>query len=164
MVRMKVQRIGSDQHQKPYVILSDMEEEHILPILIGVAEALAIYFELEKQKFGRPMTHDLICNMLKQLGAKLERVRINDFRDGTFYAVLHLTVNGTDYEVDARPSDAIAVALRAEAPIYVEDDIITLAGFRATEGSQYASLASERAQEEIETFRTILEDIDLEEE
>ena len=108
----------------PIVILKDLEEKKAIPIWIGLFEASAIATQLEKISFSRPMTHDLMKDILKTLGAEVIRVEIHDLRNNTFFANMHLLVEGKTYTVDARPSDAIAIAIRTDAPIYVEEKVI----------------------------------------
>jgi bifunctional DNase/RNase len=108
----------------PIVILKDLEEKKAIPIWIGIFEASAIATELEKVKFSRPMTHDLLKDVLAALQASLVRIEIQDLRNNTFYASLFLEKGGESVIVDARPSDAIALALRIGAPIFVEEKVI----------------------------------------
>ncbi len=108
----------------PIVILKDLEEKKIIPIWIGLFEASAIATELEKIAFSRPMTHDLIMEMLRSLGAAVARIEITDLKNNTFFANILLEQGNKKFVVDARPSDAIAIALRANAPIFVDDKVI----------------------------------------
>lgn len=108
----------------PIVILKDQENALNLPIWIGLLEATAMATELEGIKMARPMTHDLLCNVLTSLGASVECVEITDLRDNTYFAVIHMHVNGTAHQIDSRPSDAISIALRTKSPIYVDRRVI----------------------------------------
>lgn len=108
----------------PIMILKDLEDDKTVPIWIGLLEATAIASELENIKFSRPMTHDLMKNLMDQLGVKLAKVEICDLRDNTFFAIMYLVLQGKEFSMDARPSDAIALALRTQAPIYVEEQVI----------------------------------------
>lgn len=111
----------------PIVVLKDDDEKFFLPIWVGIFEANAIALQLENITTPRPMTHDLLRNMIAELNARVIRIVINDLRDSTFFAQIRLAIGaGSEHmlEVDARPSDAIALALRAQAPIYVEDRVI----------------------------------------
>jgi uncharacterized protein len=108
----------------PIVILKDIEGNRALPIWIGTFEANAIALEMERVTTPRPMTHDLIRNILEGLKAKVSRIVVNDLRDSTFYAVIFLAVNGAEVAIDSRPSDAIALALRVKAPIFVAEKVI----------------------------------------
>jgi bifunctional DNase/RNase len=108
----------------PIVILRDEEERVFLPIWIGVFEANAIAMELEDAEVPRPMTHDLFHNALVAADVTLEQVVIKDLQDNTFFAILRLSRGGEAFEIDARPSDALALALRAEAPIFVLSSVL----------------------------------------
>ncbi len=108
----------------PILILKNIESDKTVPIWIGLLEATAIAGELEHVKFSRPMTHDLMKNMMDQLGVRLAKIEICDLRDNTFFALLYLVFKDKEFTMDARPSDAIALALRAEAPIYVEEQVV----------------------------------------
>lgn len=122
---MKVDKLGIDLlTHDPVVILKDMDGSHYLPILIGPFEATAIALALEGAPVPRPLSHDLMRNMLESLETTLEQVIIHDIRDSTFYAKLILRNDGELREIDARPSDGIALALRMKAPIYVTDKIV----------------------------------------
>lgn len=124
MVRMKVKVVGLDQNtMAPVVVITDLEEKGFIPILIGAAEANAINQGLEGQKPPRPLTHDLIKNLLESLGATTDRVVITDLHDDTYYARIYLKKNGSELEVDSRPSDAIALALRAGCPIFISETV-----------------------------------------
>lgn len=125
MVEMRVDAILFDlTTNAPVVVLKDLEGKRILPIWIGPFEASAIEMELEDIKAPRPMTHDLLKNMLDNLGAQLTKIVVNDLQDNTFIATLHVSVNGKTIEIDSRPSDAIALALRTKAHIFAVDWIL----------------------------------------
>ena len=108
----------------PIVILKDGEERIFLPIWVGIFEANAIALQLENIATPRPMTHDLLRNLIETMEGKVSRIIINDLRDSTFYARIDMVVGQRKLEIDARPSDAIALALRTEAPIFVEQDVL----------------------------------------
>jgi len=108
----------------PIVILRDKEGSRVLPIWVGVAEANAIALQIENVATPRPMTHDLLRNVIQDLEAAIDKVVVSDLRENTFYALIYLSVHGEGMAIDARPSDAIALALRAKAPIFVEDRVI----------------------------------------
>jgi uncharacterized protein len=108
----------------PIVVLKDEAEKFFLPIWVGIFEANAIALQLENISTPRPMTHDLLRNMIGELDARVTRVVINDLRDSTFFAQIRLITGEKTLEVDARPSDAIALALRAEAPIFVAQSVL----------------------------------------
>lgn len=123
MVHMKVRGVALDQQMNPVVLLVDQTETLALPIWIGQAEATAIAMELQSVKPPRPMTHDLIRSVLKQLSVAILRVVVTEVKDATYFAEIHLATNGTPMIVDSRPSDAIALALRSEAPIFVTEGV-----------------------------------------
>jgi uncharacterized protein len=108
----------------PIIILRDKDGQRVLPIWVGVFEANAIALQMENVTTPRPMTHDLLKNVICDLKADIQKIVVSDLRENTFYALIYLTVNGEPVAVDARPSDAIALALRAQAPIFVEDRVI----------------------------------------
>ena len=108
----------------PIVVLKDEQEKFFLPIWVGIFEANAIALQLEKVSTPRPMTHDLLRNFISELDARVARVVINDLRDSTFFAQIRVITSDRTLEIDARPSDAIALALRVEAPIYVEQSVL----------------------------------------
>ena len=125
VLEMKVKGLALDPlSNMPMIILRDEEEKRSLPIWVGLFEANAIALELEKISTPRPMTHDLIKNILEAVEARVQKVVVNDLRDNTFYAVLHLRMGNADITVDSRPSDAIALALRVGAPIFVEEEVV----------------------------------------
>ena len=108
----------------PIVILKDKAGERVLPIWVGIFEANAIALQMENIATPRPMTHDLLRNIITDLDGQVEHVVVSDLKDNTFYAIIHLTVKGERVVVDARPSDAIALALRTRSPILVEETVI----------------------------------------
>jgi bifunctional DNase/RNase len=125
MLEMKVKGLTLDPlTNMPIVILKDLEEERALPIWVGIFEANAIALEMESVPTPRPMTHDLIKNILEGIQAQVSRIVVNDLQDNTFYAAIFLSLNGTEVTIDSRPSDAIALALRVDAPIYVAKKVL----------------------------------------
>ncbi len=108
----------------PIIILKDPEKKSALPIWIGLIEASAIATELEKIELSRPMTHDLLRNVLHELKVHVNRIEVNDLKDNTFYARIYLQTGERDIVVDSRPSDAIALALRTESPIFVSKTVM----------------------------------------
>ena len=124
-LEMKVRGLALDPlSNMPIIILKDEEDKRSLPIWVGIFEANAIALELEKIATPRPMTHDLIKNILETIEARVLKIVVTDLKENTFFAVLHLRVGETEYTVDSRPSDAIALALRVAAPIYVDEDVV----------------------------------------
>jgi len=108
----------------PIVVLQDTTSDTLLPIWVGIFEANAIALQIEKVDTPRPMTHDLIKGLLNHLSARVTKVVVTELRDNTFYALIFLDVSGKVVTVDSRPSDAIAIALRTDSPIFVTDDVI----------------------------------------
>ena len=108
----------------PIVILRDQDGQRVLPIWVGIFEANAIALQMENIPTPRPMTHDLLRNVIQDLRATVEKIVVCDLQENTFYALIYLTVNGDTVAIDARPSDAIALALRTRAPIFVEETVI----------------------------------------
>jgi hypothetical protein len=116
----------------PIVVLKDIASETVMPIWVGIFEANAIAIEIEKVAISRPMTHDLTRNLIRHLNARLERVVISELKDDTFFAVLWLRQGDEPLVVDARPSDAIALALRADCPIFVAEEVMQTAKLNTT--------------------------------
>jgi uncharacterized protein len=151
MRQMKVDKLGIDLlTHDPVVILKDMDGSHYLPILIGPFEATAIALALEGAPVPRPLSHDLMRNILESLDTSLEQVIIHDIKDSTFFAKLILRTDGDLQEIDARPSDGIALALRMQAPIYVSDKIVL------EEATQEKKAADDT---EIQRFKKFLDDL-----
>jgi len=150
MIEVKVVKLGIDVNSKiPVIILKEKEGQKTLPIWIGLFEAQAIALVLEKVKPPRPLTHDLVQLLIEKLGGKLDRVVISDVINNTFYARLFIQRNGENVEVDSRPSDAIALALRFKTPIFVDETIWK----KLTLGSKPIS------DEEIKDFKKKLKDL-----
>ena len=123
----------------PIVVLKDVSSDAVMPIWVGIFEAQSIAFEIEKLAAPRPMTHDLARNLIQNLNAKLQRVVISELRDDTFFAQLWLEQNGGPVLVDARPSDAIALALRFDCPIFVSEQVMQVARLNAQGGPENAT-------------------------
>jgi uncharacterized protein len=132
----------------PIIILRDQEGQRILPLWVGVFEANAIALQIENVQTPRPMTHDLLKNIIDDLSAHVERIVVTELKENTFYALIHLRKNGHSIEVDARPSDAIALALRTRSPIFVEEAVIQNA--RSVENSRESSMDVTRLQKWLE--------------
>jgi bifunctional DNase/RNase len=138
----------------PIVILKAVDGEEALPIWIGILEATAIASVLEEIEFSRPMTHDLLKIMIETLGAKVEKVVVCDLRENTYYALIYLKAGDTTYEIDARPSDAIALALRTEAPIFVDEKVFTKTkeAVKETQGDKTTSDEEKKWEEILENL------------
>jgi bifunctional DNase/RNase len=136
MVEVKVAHLGLDrQTNTPVVILQERDGDRVLPIWIGPAEASAIAMELAGVKFSRPLTHDLVKQVIVGLGGKLNRVVITRVQENTYYAELQIHRNDHVVQVDARPSDSIAVALRLGAPIFTQEELLELTSIDTVESS-----------------------------
>jgi uncharacterized protein len=147
-IQMEVKGVRLDPIvQSPVVLLADKEERRVIPIWIGLLEANAIEKELNNTTSERPMTHDLLYSILGHVEAKVKEIKIVDMRDHTYYATLFLTVNKKSIEVDARPSDAIIIALKSKAPIFVAAKVLSDQGISITQGTTGADHHGIRIQE-----------------
>ena len=152
MIEMQLGGLGFDpKNMSPIVLLRDNEERNFLPIWIGMFEAAAIAMELQEFKPPRPMTHDLIPQMIKALDGSVGRVVINEIVDNTFFAIIELIVEGKDepIQIDARPSDAIALAVRMKVPIFVSESVMVRAKM----------VNAEKDEEETEKFQSFIDNI-----
>ncbi len=154
-VEMKIRGLMMDPvTNMPIVILKDINGNAMLPIWVGIYEANAIALEIEKVSTPRPMTHDLIKSVLLGLGTGIRKVVVNDLKDDTFYALIWLERNGELISIDSRPSDALALALRLDCPIFVEDDVL--------KNSKLSGAVSEKVNnEELRKWLENLNDEDL---
>jgi len=154
-VEMKIRGLMMDPvNNMPIVILKDINGNTVLPIWVGVYEANAIALEIEKVSTPRPMTHDLIRNLLIGLNTVLRKVVVSELKDDTFYAVIWLEREGELISVDSRPSDALALALRLDCPIYVEDAVLKTS-------KQAATISDKVNNEELRRWLEGLNDEDL---
>jgi bifunctional DNase/RNase len=154
-VEMKIRGLMMDPvTNMPIVILKDVGGDAVLPIWVGIYEANAIALEIEKVTTPRPMTHDLLKNLLIGLDASVRKVVVNELRDDTFFAIIWVEREGQIISIDSRPSDALALALRVDCPIFVEDEVLKT--------SRMASAVSDRvSQEELRKWLENLGDEDL---
>lgn len=154
-VEMKIRGLMMDPvTNMPIVILRDMAGSAVLPIWVGIYEANAIALEIEKVNTPRPMTHDLIRNLLLGLEAHVNKVVVSDLRDDTFYALIWLEREGQTLSIDSRPSDALALALRVDCPIFVEDEVL--------KNSKVAGATSDKvSSEELSKWLESLNDDDI---
>jgi uncharacterized protein len=137
MLKMEIKGLLMDPvSNMPVVILRDAADGVFLPIWVGIFEANAIALEMEKIATPRPMTHDLLKNLLEELDAHVERIVINELKDNTFFARIHLSRGDRRWSVDSRPSDAIALALRARAEIFVEEEVLEKSKSLRVEGAE----------------------------
>jgi bifunctional DNase/RNase len=154
-IEMKIRGLMMDPlSNSPIVVLKDVSGEGVLPIWVGIYEANAIALEIEKVTTPRPMTHDLIKNVLTGLDARVHKVVVNELRDDTFFAVIWMEREGRVISVDSRPSDALALALRVDCPIYVEEGVL--------KNSKLAAAVSDKSSsEEMRKWLEGLNDDDL---
>jgi bifunctional DNase/RNase len=131
-VPMELRRIVTDDVREQYVIyLKEVEGERMFPIVIGLFEVVSIERRVKGVPTPRPLTHDLICQVVENLGGSVQDVMISDLQDGTYYAKIRVKMNGELVDIDSRPSDAIAVAVTADVPIYVNEDVLDEASEQA---------------------------------
>jgi uncharacterized protein len=137
-IEVKIRALMMDPNSgTPIIILKDVNSETMLPIWVGAYEANAIALEIEKVTPQRPMTHDLLRNLILEMGSSVERVVVTELRDNTFFAVIQMRhSDGSVVMLDSRPSDAIALALRADCPIYVDAEVIRASRNTITEGEE----------------------------
>ncbi len=154
-VEMKIRGLMMDPvTNMPIVVLKDVQGQAILPIWVGVYEANAIALEIEKVQTPRPMTHDLLKNVLLGLEVRVEKVVVNELKDDTFYALIWVEREGQMMTIDSRPSDALALALRVDCPIFVAEEVL--------KNSKVSSAISERnTNEQLRSWLEGLSDEDL---
>jgi bifunctional DNase/RNase len=156
MIQVTVDSIrASLMSQHRVVILKDVDSERYLPIWIGPFEAEAITLELQQVELARPLTHDLLKAVITKMGARVSHVLVNDLRDDTFFARIVLDNNGRRLEIDSRPSDSIALAVRAKAPIFVAESVMERAAITPDEG------ISRSDKEKLSVFRDFVDTLDL---
>jgi bifunctional DNase/RNase len=156
-ISMAIFRLAVDPlTESPIVILKEIDGETKFPIWIGLFEANAIASELDGIKFSRPMTHDLLRNLLGLMDVKVNRIEICDLKNNTYYALIHITYDGREIAIDARPSDALALSLRVGAPIFVADEVIK----KSTQIDLQAEAEDE--SEQGKKWKEILEKVDPE--
>ena len=141
--------------KQPIVLLKTADGNKFLPIWIGHPEAAALLMKLQGASTPRPMTHDLVTDMLGQLDAQVTRITVTELKENTFYASITVQQNGSEIEIDSRPSDAIALAVRAEAPIFVADEVIDESAIEF-EGEE---ISDEALEKEVTKFRSFLENV-----
>ena len=141
--------------KQPIVLLKTTDGNKFLPIWIGHPEAAAILMKLQGATTPRPMTHDLVTDMLDQLEAQVVRITVTELKESTFYASITVQQNGSEVEIDSRPSDAIALAVRVDAPIFAADDVIAESAIEF-EGEE---VDEEQLEAEVLKFRSFLEDV-----
>jgi hypothetical protein len=147
--------------QNRVVILKDVDSNRYLPIWIGSCEADAITITLQEVEVARPLTHDLLKNVLSELGATVEHILVSDLRNEVFYARIVLEAGGKPLEIDSRPSDALALAVRLHVPIYIEDAVMTKAAVQPEEEMEGEAAAGGRADTKLDAFEDFVENLDL---
>jgi len=147
-------RVRLTASQDRLIVLREAEQERYLPIYIGFYEAEAISLELRGKVPQRPLTHDLLYNCIRELDGRLEYVLINEIKDKTFHALLHIVQNGRELDIDARSSDSIALAVRAQVPIYAEEAVMEEAGI-------WPSVEIEENREQLAVFRQFVDTLNL---
>lgn len=166
-IEMSIESIRvSIMNYQRVVILKEKNAERYLPIWIGAAEADAIAVRLQEVAVARPLTHDLLRSLIDSLGARVSSVVVHDLANDTFYARIVLDVNGKQLEVDSRPSDAIALAVRSDAPIYAEESVLDRAGVLldqedGTAANDDRSRPNPEELERMSAFRDFIESLDL---
>ena len=162
MVEVEIDSIRvSLMSQQRIVILKELDSERFLPIWIGPYEAEAITLSLNEVEVVRPLTHDLLRNIINDLGAQVLRVNITELRDDVFYARIILQVNGQEMEIDSRPSDAIALAVRVHVPVFVDDEVMEAASTEPEEDIEAEMPEGEESEERLEVFKDFVESLDL---
>jgi bifunctional DNase/RNase len=165
MVEVEIDSIRvSLMSQHRIVILKDALSERFLPIWIGPYEAEAITVSLQEMEVARPLTHDLLRNVLQTLGGEVQRVNITELRDDVFYARIIVDVNGETLEIDSRPSDALALAVRVHVPIYVDESVMEEAAAEPEESVEEGEVPVEEMDEErLEVFKDFVDSLDMDE-
>lgn len=166
MVQVRVLGVALDAARQHIVLLKPLLEDlgvgRVLPVWIGAQEATSILIAVEGQQAPRPLSHDLITTLFGTLGAKVERVDVTRIEDGTFFAELTLSTPTGPQILDSRPSDAIALAVRADAPIWVADEVLEEAGIPAEMVDVESDDTAETTEEKLDEFKRFLEDVDPE--
>lgn len=167
MIEIKVQSLGLDQVSKsPVVILQEVAGSRVLPIWIGPAEASAIAMQLAGMSFARPLTHDLAASLLKGLGGELKRVLVTRVQNNTYYAEMVIQRGDEMFSIDARPSDAIAIALRTDSKLFTTEDLldagaVEIEGSEAAENAQGQEGATGMTAEELQEYLKKMDPEDL---
>lgn len=163
MVEVEIDSIRvSLMSQQRIVILKELDSERFLPIWIGPYEAEAITLSLNEVEVVRPLTHDLLRNIINDLGAQVLRVNITELRDDVFYARIILQVDGQEMAIDSRPSDALALAVRVHVPVFVDEEVMEAASTEPEEDIEAEMPEGEETEERLEVFKDFVESLDLE--
>ena len=157
MIEVKIESIrASLMSEHRVVILKDTSSARLLPIWIGRCEAEAIAIRLQNVETPRPLTHDLLNNAIVKMGGEISHITVNDLRNDTFYAQITVNLNGRRVEIDSRPSDAIALAVRANVPIFVEEDVMAQAGI-----TPETDITEDTDDESLSAFRDFIDSLNL---
>ncbi|MBO8144062.1 MAG: bifunctional nuclease family protein [Thermodesulfobacterium sp.] len=160
-IKMVIHGIAMDpMSNSPVMLLKEVEGDRILPIWIGVLEATSIAAKLENIQFPRPLTHDLMKNIFDFVGVKIPKIEIVDLKENTYYAIITLEVKGKTIDIDARPSDAVALALRTGAEIFVKEDVLKKSQLYTETPSAEKEEMVVTTEEEKEKLKEILETLD----
>ena len=170
MLRMIIEGVGFDHNKQTVVVLKDSENQKLLPIWIGPSEAKAIALELEGARPARPLSHDLLLAAIQMAGGSVTQIVINDLLDATFFATIDIETPNGELHIDARPSDAIAIAVRAKCPVFVdgnvEENLIEISAENGSESDDESDNLSEAGStpsvgnaDEIERFKRLLGDL-----
>jgi bifunctional DNase/RNase len=167
MIEVKIDSIRvSLMSQHRVVVLKEVDTERYLPIWIGPFEADAITVQLQEIQVARPLTHDLLKSIIDEMGARVSHVMVSELKNDTFYARIVMDVNGDSMEIDARPSDAIALAVRVHAPLFVAEEVMELASIVPEPNLEVgpddeAEPLSEEEEEKLTIFRDFINELDL---
>ena len=161
MIEMTIDSIRmSLMNYQRVVILKEKDGERYLPIWIGPAEADSIAIKLQNVEVPRPMTHDLLCSAIQALGATINSIVVTELRNDTFYARIFIVVDGRDLEIDSRPSDAIALAVRVEVPIYADESVLEKAGILLPTDGKPGDLSDDELNK-LSPFRDFIDTLNL---
>jgi len=163
MVEVEIDSIRvSLMSQHRVVILKEVNSERFLSIWIGPYEAEAITVSLQELEVSRPLTHDLLRNLLVALGAEVKQVNITELKDDVFHANILISINGRNLEIDSRPSDALALAVRVHVPVFVDDAVMDEAATEPEKAVEIDDIPDEDTEERLEVFKDFFESLDLE--
>lgn len=167
MIEVKIDSIRvSLMSQHRVVVLKEIDTERYLPIWIGPFEADAITIQLQGVQVARPLTHDLLKSIIDEMGATVSHVMVSELKNDTFFARIVMDINGSSMEIDARPSDAIALAVRVNAPLFVAEEVMEMASIIPEKALEEESLESEEPisaeeEEQLSAFRDFINELDL---
>ena len=163
MVEVEIDSIRvSLMSQHRVVILREVDSERFLSIWIGPYEAEAITVSLQELEVSRPLTHDLLRNLLVALGAEVKRVNITELKDDVFHAHILISIDGRDVEIDSRPSDALALAVRVHVPVFVDETVMDEAATEPEAAVEIDDIPDEGTEERLEVFKDFFDSLDLE--